>query len=149
MAARCSTSGPTTIPSPFPWPRTARRDGTLTPAAAEEELRARRIGSNELSAMDACRLIANAEELYHQSTHQYTDTIVSTPGQQDGLYWEVAEGQTPSPLGRVNQFAKSIFKASAPSKEVVSHGYSFRVMTTQERDLRSLPAPSTIRIPAS
>jgi hypothetical protein len=100
-------------------------------AAAEEELRTRRIGGNELSAMDACRLIANAEELYHQSTHQYTDTIVSTPGKQDGLYWEISAGQTPSPLGQLNQFAKSIFNASAPSKEVVSHGYSFRIVTTQ------------------
>jgi hypothetical protein len=112
------------------------RDGSsrwyFDAAAAEEELRTRRIGGNELSAMDACRLIANAEDLYHQSTHQYTDTIVSTPGKQDGLYWEVSEGQTPSPLGRLNQFAKSIFDASAPSKEVVSHGYSFTVVTTQK-----------------
>ena len=63
-------------------------------------------GGNELSAMDACRMIANAEELYHQSTHQYTDTIVSTPGKQDGLYWEVSAGQSPSPMGSLNQFAK-------------------------------------------
>jgi hypothetical protein len=100
--------------------------------AAEEELRSRQIGSNELSAMEACRLIANAEELYHQSTHQYTDTIVSAPGQQDGLYWEVSEGQTPSSMGRLNQFAKSIFNASAPSKEVVSRGYSFRIVTSKD-----------------
>ena len=70
-------------------------------------MRARRIGGNELSAMDACRLLANAEELYHQSTHQYTGTIVSTPGKQDGLYWEVSEGRSASPLGRLNQFAKA------------------------------------------
>jgi hypothetical protein len=99
--------------------------------AADQELRARRIGSNELSAMEACRLLASAEELYHQGTHRYTDTIVSTPGQQNGLYWEVSEGHTPSPMGTLNQFAKSIFNASAPSKEVVSHGYSFRIMTAK------------------
>jgi hypothetical protein len=117
---------------PFPVPL-AQDSGSrwyFNAAAADEELRARRVGGNELSAMDACRLIANAEELYHQSTHQYTDTIVSTPGKQDGLYWEVSEGQSPSPLGSLNQFAKSIFNASAPSKEVVSHGYSFRIVTT-------------------
>ncbi len=98
---------------PFPVP--LAQDGSskwyFDAAAAEEELRARQIGGNELSAMDACRLIANAEELYHQSTHQCTGTIVSTPGKQDGLYWEVSEGQTPSPLGRLDQFAKSIFNA--------------------------------------
>jgi Protein of unknown function (DUF2950) len=119
----------------YPFPVSLAKDGSsrwyFDAAAADEELRARRIGSNELSAIDACRLLANAEELYHQGTHQYTGTIVSTPGQQDGLYWETGEGQTPSPLGRLNQFAKSIFNASAPSSEVVSHGYSFRIMTTQ------------------
>ncbi|HET6219204.1 MAG TPA: DUF2950 family protein [Acidobacteriaceae bacterium] len=119
----------------YPFPVPLAQDGSsrwyFDAAAGDEELRARRIGSNELSALDACRLLANAEELYHQSTHQYTNTIVSTPGEQDGLYWEAGEGQTPSPLGRLNQFAKTIFNASAPSREVVSHGYSFRIMTTQ------------------
>ena len=120
----------------YPFPVPLAQDGSsrwyFDAAAAQEELRARQIGGNELSAMDACRLIANAEELYHQSTHQYTGTIVSTPGKQDGLYWEVSEGQTPSPLGRLDQFAKSIFHAPAPSKEVVAHGYSFTVVTTQK-----------------
>ena len=97
--------------------------------AGDEELRARRIGSNELTAMDAARLIANAEERYHQATHQYIDTIVSTPGQQDGLYWEVAEGHAPSPLGRFSEFAKGIFAAGAPSKTAVLSGYSFRIVT--------------------
>jgi DUF2950 family protein len=119
----------------YPFPVPLAQDGSsrwyFDAAAGDEELRTRRIGSNELSAIDACRLIANAEELYHQSTHRYTETIVSTPGEQDGLYWEAGEGQAPSPLGRLNQFARSIFNASAPSKEVVSHGYSFRIMTTQ------------------
>ena len=120
----------------YPFPVPLAQDGSsrwyFDAAAAQEELRARQIGGNELSAMDVCRLIANAEELYHQSTHQYTGTIVSTPGKQDGLYWEVSEGQTPSPLGRLDQFAKSIFHAPAPSKEVVAHGYSFTVVTTQK-----------------
>ena len=123
--------GADNYPFPVPLAKDASSRWYFDAAAADEELRARRLGRNELSAIDACRLLANAEELYHQSTHQYTGTIVSTPGQQDGLYWEAGEGQTPSPLGRLNQFAKSIFNASAPSREVVSHGYSFRIMTTQ------------------
>jgi Protein of unknown function (DUF2950) len=124
--------GADNYPFPVPLAQDSSSRWYFDADAADEELRARRIGSNELSAMDACRLIANAEELYHQGTHQYTDTIVSTPGQQNGLYWEISENQTPSPMGTLNQFAKSIFNASAPSKEVVSHGYSFRIMTTKE-----------------
>jgi hypothetical protein len=124
--------GADNYPFPVPLAQDSSSRWYFDADAADEELRTRRIGSNELSAMDACRLIANAEELYHQGTHQYTDTIVSTPGQQNGLYWEISENQTPSPMGTLNQFAKSIFNASAPSKEVVSHGYSFRIMTTKE-----------------
>jgi Protein of unknown function (DUF2950) len=123
--------GADNYPFPVPLAQDSASRWYFDAAAADEELRARWIGGNELSAMDGCRLIANAEKLYYQSTHQYTDTIVSTPGKQDGLYWEVSAGQTPSPLGRLNQFAKSIFNAPAPSKEVVSHGYSFTIVTTQ------------------
>jgi hypothetical protein len=122
--------GADNYPFPVPLAQDSSSRWYFDAAAADEELRARRIGGNELSAMDACRLLANAEELYHQSTHQYTGTIVSTPGKQDGLYWEVSEGRSPSPLGSLNQFAKGIFNASAPSNQVVSHGYSFRIVTT-------------------
>jgi hypothetical protein len=122
--------GADNYPFPVPLAQDSSSRWYFDAAAADEELRARRIGGNELSAMDACRVIASAEELYHQSNYRYTDTIVSTPGKQDGLYWEVSEGQSPSPLGSLNQFAKGIFNASAPSKEVVSHGYSFRIVTT-------------------
>jgi hypothetical protein len=119
----------------YPFPVPLVQDGSsrwyFDAVAGDEELRARRIGKNELTAIDASRLLAQAEELYHQSTHQYTGTIVSTPGEQDGLYWETGEGQAPSPLARVNQFAKSIFHTSAPSREVVSRGYSFHIMATQ------------------
>jgi hypothetical protein len=119
----------------YPFPIPLAKDGSskwyFDASAGEEELRARRIGANELTAMDAARSIANAEELYHQTAHQYTDTIISTPGKQDGLYWEVAEGQAASPLGRLNELAKGIFAAGAPSKAVVLHGYSFRILTAQ------------------
>jgi Protein of unknown function (DUF2950) len=123
--------GADNYPFPVPLAQDSSSRWYFDADAADQELRARRIGRNELSAMDACRLIASAEELYHQSRHRYTDTIVSTPGQQNGLYWEISEGHTPSPMGTLNQFVKSIFNASAPSKEVVSHGYSFRIVTTK------------------
>jgi Protein of unknown function (DUF2950) len=119
----------------YPFPIPLAQDGSakwfFDAAAGDEELHARRIGRNELYAMDTARLIANAEELYHQGAHAYTDTIVSTPGKQDGLYWEAGKGQPPSPLGRLNQFSRNVFDASAPSKTLESHGYTFQVVTTQ------------------
>jgi hypothetical protein len=120
--------GADNYPFPIPLAQDSSSRWYFDATAGAEELRARRIGSNELTAMDACRLIAHAEELYHHATHQYTDTIISTPGRQDGLYWEVADGQTPSPMGTLNQFAKGIFAAGAPSKTAKFNGYSFRIL---------------------
>jgi hypothetical protein len=123
--------GADNYPFPIPLVQDASTKWRFDAKAGEEELRARRIGRNELTAIDAVKYIAHAESLYHQATHQYTDTIVSTPGKQDGLYWETAEGKTPSPLGSLNAFAKGIFAAGAPSKMIAFDGYSFRIHTTQ------------------
>ena len=130
--------GADNYPFPIPLAKDSSSKWHFAPAAGDEELQARRIGRNELLAMDACRLIANAEEIYHHGAHdgnpahQYTDTIISTPGKQDGLYWEVAADQDPSPLGRPKtEFAKGIFDSSAPSKTRYFNGYSFRVLTEQ------------------
>jgi Protein of unknown function (DUF2950) len=120
----------------YPFPVPLAQDGSsrwyFDAVAAEEELRARRIGGNELSAMDICRLIADAEELYHHKTREYTATIISTPGKQDGLYWQASQDQELSPLARVGQFGKGIFNTPAPGNTVVSHGYTFNVVTTQK-----------------
>jgi hypothetical protein len=123
--------GADNYPFPVPLVQDASSQWSFDAAPGHEELKARRIGRNELLAIEACKLIANAEELYHQNAHQYTDTIISTPGKRDGLYWEVPEGQSPSPLGRLNGFAKGIFVSGAPSKIPVFNGYTFRVLTAQ------------------
>ena len=70
-------------------------------AAGEREIVARRIGRNELLAIDASTSIANAEELYRRRFKEYTQTILGSPEKQDGLHWEVPQDQPPSPLGRL------------------------------------------------
>jgi len=123
--------GADNYPFPVPLVQDASSQWSFDGGTGDQELRARRIGRNELLAIEASGLIANAEELYHQNAHQYTDTIISTPGKQDGLYWEVPEGQSPSPLGKLSGFAKGIFVSGAPSKTPVFNGYTFRVLTAQ------------------
>jgi hypothetical protein len=123
--------GADNYPFPVPLLKDASSKWYFDGGTADEEIRARRIGRNELLAIEASRLIANAEELYHQNAHQYTDTVISTPGKQDGLYWEVPEGQSPSPLGKLSGFAKGILVSGAPSKTPVFNGYTFRVLTAQ------------------
>lgn len=103
--------------------------------AGEDEILARRIGRNELLAIDALSAIANAEEEYAQRPHDgnrvglYTTKIFSSAGKQDGLYWPTADGAPASPLGRVELFAKDAL--STPNESPVIDGYSFHLLTAQ------------------
>ena len=98
--------------------------------AGKDEILARRIGKNELAAIAACTALANAEAQYFSQTHdgdpvkQYAQRIVSDDGKQDGLYWPVSAGQTPSPLEDVRNFAKAAGYTNAGSKPQPFNGYS-------------------------
>lgn len=108
--------------------------------AGRDEIRARRIGRNELLAIDALLAIADAEKLYARHAHDgkpaglFTTKIFSTPGKRDGLYWQVPADQPASPLGRVDLFAKDAL--STPSQSPVIDGYSFRILTAQGEHAR-------------
>ena len=83
-------------------------------AAGKDEILARRIGKGELTAIAACGALADAEQQYFSQTHdgdkvkQYAQKFVSDEGKQNGLYWQVPEGQAPSPLGPLGDFAKAV-----------------------------------------
>jgi Protein of unknown function (DUF2950) len=98
--------------------------------AGEREILARRIGRNELLAIDASTSIANAEELYRRRFKEYTQTILGSPEKEDGLHWEVPQDQSPSPLGRLGNFA-GIAASSAVNGAPVFDGYSFRILSAQ------------------
>ena len=74
-------------------------------AAGKEEILYRRIGHNELDAINAVKGVIAAQKDYAATAHdgqpagKYAARIVSEPGKQNGLYWQVAEGETPSPAG--------------------------------------------------
>ena len=69
------------------------------------ELRRRRIGENELHAIEVCREYLNAQREYAMvdrdadGAREYAQKILSTPGNRDGLYWDAAADEAPSPLG--------------------------------------------------
>ena len=65
----------------------------------------RRIGTNELHTIDVMRGFVEAQEEYAAAGHDgaergvYARVLRSDPGKQNGLYWEVADGEPPSPAG--------------------------------------------------
>src|SRR5208337_1786045 len=74
-------------------------------AAGKQELIYRRIGDNELGAIAVCRGVIASQLDYAAVGHDglpagiYAEKLRSDPGKHNGLYWEVAEGEAPSPAG--------------------------------------------------
>ena len=113
---------------PFPVP-VVRRDGKwrLDPVGGRMEILARRVGRNELNAIEICRGYAEAQLDYASEDRdrdgvlEYAQTILSSPGKQDGLYSDNAAQ---------NLVAKAFAAASAAKPEPY-HGYYFRVLKSQ------------------
>jgi hypothetical protein len=101
--------------------------------AGKEELLYRRIGGNELDAIEVCRGFVEAQEEYAlqkrdgATVNQYAQRIVSTPGKQDGLAWQNADGTWGGPIGE--NAAKAV--ADGYAKEDPYHGYYFKVLKGQ------------------
>jgi len=124
---------------PFPIPLAVNTSGrwSFDTAAGKDEILARRIGKGELTAIAACTAIVDAQRQYFSQTHdgdevkQYAQKFVSDEGKQNGLYWNAPEGQTPSPLGEVGDFAKAVGYTNAGEKPQPFNGYYFQILTKQ------------------
>jgi hypothetical protein len=105
--------------------------------AGKDEILARRIGKDELTAIAACDAIADAQHQYFRQTRdgdtvkQYAQKFVSDEGKQNGLYWSVPEGQAPSPLEDARDFAKAAGYTNAGDKPQPFNGYYFQILTKQ------------------
>jgi len=125
--------GADNYPFPIPLRQNSSSKWFFDTRGGADEIQARRIGRNELLAIDAICAIAYAEDIYARTSHDgnptglYTTKILSTPGKQDGLYWKVPEDKELSPLGRVNEFAADALANEPP----VIDGYTFRILTAR------------------
>lgn len=103
----------------------------------EQEILDRRIGRNELAAIQVCLAIVDAEREFAAShlgsdgVPKYSSKIVSTQGKHDGLYWQVKSSEAPAPLGPLVAAAanEGYTPALAPY-----HGYFYRILTAQGKD---------------
>ncbi len=117
----------------FPIPLEKNADGKwfFDTAAGREEVLNRRIGRNELAIIAVCGAVADAEAEYYSKPHegekarQFAAKFISDPGKQNGLYWKVADGQPPSPLGPMAAFATAEGYTAKPEGHTAFHGYYF------------------------
>jgi hypothetical protein len=127
---------------PFPIPL-IRQDGQwlFDVEAGKEEILNRRIGANELGAIQVCRAYVQAQREYASADHnadevlEYAQHLRSTPGNHDGLYWSTRTGDELSPLGPLVAEARGegYRKQTKILTEEQSpyHGYYFRILTRQ------------------
>jgi hypothetical protein len=123
---------------PFPV-SVIRKDGRwqLDPESGRIEILARRIGRNELNAMEVCRGYAEAQMEYAEGPHdgdrvlRYAQKIVSTPGKEDGLYSETASDGL---VSRAFAMAEAANSTGADKRAEPYHGYYFRVLKSQGPD---------------
>ena len=109
-------------------------------AAGKDEIINRRIGHNELTVIQVCKAIVDAQQEYahrdpdNDGIPEYARKFISDPGTKDGLYWETAEGEQPSPLGALVAEAEANGYSTQPPAEGEPHpfhGYLYRIITAQ------------------
>ena len=103
----------------------------------KDEILARRIGRNELGAIESCRAIVDAQREFaamsgRPSEPVYAQKFASDPGQRNGLYWETRPGEPLSPLGEevVGAVAEGYGGRTSTGPRPF-HGYCFRMLNAQ------------------
>ena len=102
--------------------------------AGRQETLYRRIGRNELLAIDLCRAYVDAQHEYALQKHdgaqvnQYAQRVISTPGKQDGLAWQAPDGTWQGPVGE--GVARAI-AVGYDKEQLPYNGYYFKVLKGQ------------------
>ena len=121
---------------PFAIPVVKKNDAWMfDTVAGQREILARRIGRNELAAIDVCLGYHDAQYEYAATMPKvddmavYAQRVASSPGKKDGLYWPTAAGEPPSPLGDAVAVATVLgyrVGSGAPYR-----GYYYKILTRQ------------------
>jgi hypothetical protein len=124
---------------PFPIPLVNNHGSWYfdTPAGKDEIL-FRRIGRNELAAMDACRDLVEAQKQYFSHPpadlpQQFAQKLVSDEGRHNGLYWHGASDEFDSPINPLIAYARQNLPTDQVGEHVPFNGYMFRILTSQGR----------------
>jgi hypothetical protein len=127
---------------PFPIPL-VKQNGQwfFDTAAGSQEILARRVGMDELGAIDVCNAYVDAQREYAGQDRlgdgvlTYAQFLRSTPGTHDGLFWPTNSGAELSPLGpliaqaRVEGYQRTARMLN--DEQAPYHGYYFKILTRQ------------------
>jgi hypothetical protein len=109
--------------------------------AGKEEILNRRIGRNELDAIQVCLAYVDAQRDYYgedrnaDGLREYAQRFASTAGRRDGLFWETRPGEAPSPLGPLVARARvEGYAGKTGGGPVPYHGYLYQILTAQGPD---------------
>ncbi len=120
---------------PFPAPIVKKNNRwSFDVAAGRQEIVYRRIGRNELDAIEICHGYVEAQHEYAlekregYDVNQYAQRIISTPGKQDGLAWRNPDGTLGGPIGE--NVARAI-EQGYTDRAKPYHGYFFKILKGQ------------------
>jgi hypothetical protein len=107
-------------------------------AAGEQQILDRRVGRNEMQAIETCRAYVTAQREFAASrpggARDYALRVQSSPGAHDGLYWPARPGEPESPLGeRVAAAEAQGYGLASREGTAPFRGYYFRILTAQGR----------------
>jgi len=105
-------------------------------AAGKDEILFRRIGRNELAAMEACRQLVEAQRQYFtrpsgKLSQQFAQKLVSDKGRHNGLYWYGAYNEFDSPIDPLIAYANQEDAKDRTGDPLPFDGYFFRILTSQ------------------
>jgi hypothetical protein len=104
--------------------------------AAKDEILFRRIGKNELAAIEACGDLVDAQKQYYARAPEgfaktYAQKLVSDEGGHNGLYWHGANDEFASPINPLIAYARQNLPTDQVGEHVPFNGYFFRILTSQ------------------
>jgi len=126
--------GDNNYPFPIPLVRKAGKWSFDTDGGRIEIL-ARRIGHNELDAIQTVLAYVDAQDEYAskdrtgEGVGAYAQRFISEPDKKDGLYWPTPRGEEESPLGEL--FAKASHEGYVSGSHAPYHGYYYKILTRQ------------------
>jgi DUF2950 family protein len=121
-------------PMPIPVVKHDDNKWAFDPELGTEEILLRRIGRNELDAIQVCRGYVEAQKEYALEKHdgalvnQYAQRAISTPGKQDGLAWQAPDGSWQGPAGEA---IARVLEEGYTKDPKPYHGYYFKILTGQ------------------